>query len=322
MSPSVQTLRFVSLLMGLLLSGCGGSNVDQVRELASQGLYTAALAKQGEMALIGSLNHGASLWRVRDHERLFNWAHQSGEFTELVACAFSDDGTRAVTTDPRTLVVWDTNGGESLGYWATPGAVLDVALLPNGHEVLLGLEDHSALVFDASEGAHRHTLLHEGQVNSVAVSGDGRFALTGAEDDTARLWSLDSGELLATLPQPNPVRQVAISATGDWLFTASDNQAVQVWRGDGQPHKRLYSHNPGITSARFSDDGTLLLLGLVSRSVELWQVSSGKRLKRWSLAVKNPWRPIGSAVLAVSFAASEGRYKAVTGDGQLSLLSL
>ena len=52
----------------------------------------------GEMAVVGSMNHGASMWRLSDHERLYNWSHESGEFVELVAADFSPNGATAVTT--------------------------------------------------------------------------------------------------------------------------------------------------------------------------------------------------------------------------------
>lgn len=312
--PSVLVATACSLL---LLAGCSESEPRRTTELATQGIYTGALSSNGEYSLIGSLNHGASLWRNADRERLFNWHHEAGEFTTLVAAAFSADGQRAITTDPRTLVLWDTASGTALAYWTTPASVLDVALLPDGHDVLMGLGDHSAVLFDADSGAHLHTLLHDGVVGSVDVSADGTRGLTGSDDETARFWNLQTGASEQIFHHNNPVRVVALSASADLAFSAASNQDAVIWdTHTGHAVHTLTKHNQGITSARFSADENMLLLGYVNRRVELWDVRRGTRLQRWDARARNPWQTGGAAILAVGF-GSERQYYALAGDGRL-----
>jgi len=311
------------LFLAGVLAGCGDAKAPAATfELAAQGIYTGALSPDSRLGLVGSLNHGASLWRTRDHARLYNWSHRQGEYANLVAADISADGRRAVTTDPRTLVVWDTVSGEALSYWTTPAAVLDVALVPASELVLMGLEDHSAVLFDANRGDHRQTLLHQGPVGAVEVSADGRWALTGSDDETAVLWRIADGEAVHRLSQGNPVRQVAISARGSYLFTASRNERVAIWDGaTGQVLHTLSERNQGITSARFSSDERHLLVGYVNHIVELWDVLTGTRIQRWNTRARDPWRPTGGAVLAVGFSEASNRYFALAGDGRLLELS-
>lgn len=305
------------LLLCLLLAGCGGPPPSAAYDLAAQGLHTAALSGESELALVGSLNHGGSLWRTREYARLFNWNHRQGEFSQLVAGAFSPDGTRAVTTDPRTMVVWDTASGAALAYWTTPAATLDVAIANDGR-VLMGLADHSAVLFDAGSGRHAHTFVHQGVTGSVDLSRDGRWALTGSDDTTAVLWDTASGEVVHRFAHDNPVRVVALSAKATYAFTASQGQAVTVWNGaSGVAAFQLAARNRGVTSARFSDDERHLLVGYVNRVVELWDVSRGQRLQSWNPGGRSAWLPTGSAVLAVGFSVSPGRFYALGGDGRL-----
>lgn len=305
------------LLLTAALTGCGGPGPTAAYELAAQGAYTGALSVESELALVGSLNHGGSLWRTRDHARVFNWNHTPGEFSQLVAGAFSPDGTRAVTTDPRTLVVWDTETGKSLAYWTTPGTTLDAAIADDGR-VLMGLADHSAVLFDAGSGSHVHTFLHQGVVGSVALSRDGRWALTGSDDETAVLWDTTSGEAVHRLPHANPVRLVALSARGRYAFTASQGQQVAVYDGSsGERVVELAARNRGVTSAVFSADERFLLVGYVHHAVELWDITTGQRLQRWDAGARNPWHPTGAAVLAVGFSSSPQRFYALAGDGRL-----
>lgn len=304
------------LIVLVLFSACSDSSPRSSYELAAQGIYTGSLSADGQYALIGSLNHGASLWRT-DHERLYNWSHEAGEVTDLVATGFSPDGSQAVTTDPRTLVVWDTASGAGLAYWTTPAAVMDVTLLPAGRGVLMGLKDHSAVVFDAESGDHLHTMLHEGVVGSVAVDAQGRFALTGSDDETARLWNLADGELLQTFTHDNPVRVVALSDSGDRAFSAAQNRQVVIWdTATGLALHTLSERNNGITAARFSPDEQLLLIGFVNRRVELWNVQQGKLIDSWDTKSRKPMHATGAAILAVGF-RSNRQFYALAGDGRL-----
>jgi WD40 repeat protein len=306
--------------LGLLLWAAAGCSPapghSDALEMAAQGLYAGALSPRSELALVGSLNHGASLWRTADRARLYNWNHRQDERAALVAAAFSADGSRAVTTDPRTLVVWDTQSGSALASWATPGTVLDVALARDGRRVLMGLDDHSAVLFDAESGSHLHTLLHDGVVGSVALSADGRWALTGSDDGAAVLWEAGSGDAVHVLEHDNPVRVVALSAAGRYAFTASQGRRVAVWNGaTGERLLSLAERNRGVTAARFSPDERFLLVGYVNRAVELWDVVTGQRVQRWHLDGRHAWRP--PAVLAVGFSASPERFYALAGDGRL-----
>lgn len=312
----------VLIIILLVASGAACSPMDSPSaswDIAAQGVYAGAISQQAQFTIVGSLNHGASLWRNSDRERLFNWSHEAGIYTELVAAGFSPDGSRAVTTDPRTLVLWDTQSGEGLSFWATPGAVLDVAVLPNGHDILMGLKDHSAILFNAESGRHVHTFLHAGEVGTVAVSADGVWALTGSDDNTASIWSIADGNPLHTLNHSNPVRAVALSNGGTFAFTASQGDEAAIWAGaSGQKlhtlKKGLYQ---GVKSATFSEDERYLAIGYVNRIVELWDVHSGRLLHSWDMSTRHTLRATGAAVLEVAFAADNRSLYALAGDGRL-----
>jgi len=313
----------ILLLCLALATGCSNEAPDRSWELASQGFYTAALSQRADLAVVGSLNHGASLWRMADIERLYNWSHQSGEFAQLVAAGFSPDASRAVTTDPRTLVMWDTDTGQAINYWATPGAVLDVAVLNDNQHVLVGLEDHSALLVNAQEGAYQHTFLHQGQVGSVAVDQQGTTALTGSDDNTAVLWSLNTRAPLHTFVHDNPVRKVALSPQGNYSFTAAQGDLVAVW--DNNTGQMMYSLHNGINhgavSASFSADESQLVVGYANRQVALYDTRTGQRLKLWDSGTRHPMRATGAAIVEVAFASGVNQQGvsilALAGDGRL-----
>ena len=315
------TTTFLVASTTLLVACAPGDPAARSWEQAAQGLYTGEFSSDGNYSVVGSLNHGGSLWRTTDAERLFNWNHKQGEYSELVAAAFSPDGQRVVTTDPRTLVLWDATTGEALSFWTTPASALDLAIGPDGRSVLIGQTDHSAVLFDAVTGDHLKTYLHEGRVVSVGMSHDGQRALTGSEDNTAKLWDVDTGELLHTLTHDNPVRVAVLSPSGGQAFTAAQGRRVCVWDAQsGERTMTLFERNPGVTSAAFSADGRYLLVGYLNRVIELWDTSSGSLHAKWHSDTRDPWRRVGSAVLAVGFASQPGVYLAIAGDGMVSEL--
>lgn len=109
-------MRIYMIALVCLLSGCDrGSKPVQTVEVAAQGIYSAAISNDGTLLVAGAMHHGASLWRMPESERLCDWRHNPETPLEMVAAAFSPDGSRAVTCDARTLAIWDTADG-LLGY--------------------------------------------------------------------------------------------------------------------------------------------------------------------------------------------------------------
>ncbi|MEM6709280.1 MAG: PQQ-binding-like beta-propeller repeat protein [Pseudomonadota bacterium] len=310
----------VALVVGLAISGCGDDATRSV-PLAAQGLYTAALSTTGDLALVGSLNHGASLWKSDAHERVYSWNHSDDDFSALNAADIADDGRFAVTADPRTLVVWNIETGAAESFWATPGAVLDLALDTDGARVLMGLEDHSAVYFDAESGAHLYTFLHEGEVTSVDLTRDGETALTASEDGTAKVWDLTSGELRLKIATGGPLRVATLSADGHWLLLAARNAEVDlIDLKAGRRSSRIYRRNPGIVSARFDASGTLLALGLANRAAQIVDVGTGMLLEKLHLPQSPTLGRGGRAVLDLAF-TRRGGLLAISGDGRLNTLA-
>ena len=122
------------------------------------------------------------MWRTSDAERLFNWNHNSEEPTTIVATDFSDDGLWSLTSNPHTMVLWNVTSGKGERYWTAPAEVLDVELNARASLALLGLADHTAVIFDIRRGGIRRVFNHGNRVRSVDFSADGRTIITGSED--------------------------------------------------------------------------------------------------------------------------------------------
>lgn len=307
---------FVALLT---IAGCQpGTDAPTTHfEVAAKGIHAGAIDEAGERMLVGSLYHGASLWRLTDKERLFDWRHQESAYAELAAAAVSADGRFAVTTEPRNLILWDVESGQSLGYWGSPSGILDVVAASDGRTIVLALEDHSGLVFDAVSGDYLATLQHAGVVYSVALDRAATKTFTTSEDNTAKLWAMPHGDLIHTFDHESPVRVGALALSDNWAFTASQDGVLSLWdTQQGTLAKQLAMDRRGVTAARFVDDDTRLLIGFANGFIESWSLPQGTRQQRLQVPLKQPYRATGNAIAALGYNSNRAHLLALVGDGQ------
>ncbi len=326
-----------------MLAGCdGGSGPSHSFEVAAKGVHGAALSDDGRYAAIGSIHHGGSLWSTGDGERQFNWNHRDGETTTILSADFSPDGDFALTAGPHTLVLWSLKPGREGGpqqgqaerFWTSPGEVLSIALTNKGRYALLGLADHSAVLFDVINGKIQRTLTHQNRVRSVDLSESGRYALTGSEDYTAVFWDLQAGpdgrqtKALQRVQHRDDVQLVALSADGKLALSAAKYDRALLWdtrNGDilGEIPLAAEDLRRGMrfTAARFSAGGKEIITGRPDQVVQLWSTASLQQLARWRLPKRDAWKPTSAAVVAVAFGEVQGQYYAVASNGFVHRLS-
>jgi WD40 repeat protein len=305
----------------LLLTGCGERSPESSQELAVQGLYSASISDHGALTLIGSINHGASLWADNWGERLYNWNHQSGEYSEVTSVAFSPNANFAITTTPLTMVVWNRNTGEGINYWNAPSEILDVDLLSAGRYALLGLVDHTATLFDVVNGGAQRVYNHKGRVNSVDSHVLSNQILTGSDDFSAKLWNLTTAEILHDWPMEEEVQLVRLSPDGNMAFGMAKYSSAKIFDtrsglvvSEVPLGRSAIRRGTELTAARFSNDGSYLLTGNGNRLIQLWRSSNMDELARWETPRRNKASPNSAAVLDVAF-VDENTFYAITSDG-------
>ncbi|MFT4887809.1 MAG: WD40 repeat protein [Pseudohongiellaceae bacterium] len=309
--------------ISLVLQSC--SFTDEPFGLFStsvQGIFSAAYSADGNHVLAGSIQHGGSLWDVKNAERLFNWNHQAKLSSQITAVAFSPEGDFALTCDGSTLVLWDVASGEALRFFDAPSDILHVALSPSARTALLGLANGNAVLFDVQRGGIIKELEQGHRILSMALSANGAFALFGLDNRQAKFWDLQSMELINEIETQGRVQTVALSDDGRFgLLTVQHVDAV-IWdmHKDTLHSKLNYSNRffPSFSSfvaARFSKDGTQLLTGNTTGAIELWSRADGKRLNRWITPAGSGVRPRIFPVVAVALNDQSGYVSAITSDG-------
>ena len=174
-----------------------------------------------------------------------------------------DDRTKTVatTTGNRDIRLWNTETGDEL---VIP--VLDV--LP------LGMHDNPPTILE------------------LAFSPDGRWLVSGTTEGDIRMWDVATGEALTVFAEPTEQENLghisALAFSPDRaLLAAGTPRRLHLW--DVRTGHKLFSvstvHKRGWRtyhgyprSLVFSPDGTILVNGQGSGTIQLWDVKTGDRI--------------------------------------------
>ena len=289
-------------------------------EHSLSGLFAAAVSSNGGFAVVSSSTDGASFWDLRENKRLFDWRHNDSGDNPIASVAFAPDDSHVITADSRSFVIWNTQTGQALGYWGVDADINAVALSNGAKHVLLGLSDGRAIHIDQASQRRLEVVAHQGErVTSVALSADGAIAATGGDDRRVMVWRSRDGQQIHALQHVGRVGIVRLDRAQSRLFTADERDAARVWdlkSGQVVATLALGKRQHNVSAARFSDDGSSLLLGFPGRKVSLWSTTTGKRLQHWLAPNRrNGWIPQGSTVYAVAFDRKTNRIVAESSNG-------
>lgn len=176
-----------------MLSACS-NKPDERDTLAIQGLLSGALSSQGNYALIGSIQHGGSLWQTSPLERKYNWNHQANTLTSITEVALSGDATKAATASKNQYVLWNIQTGLGEQFWRTGSKILSLALNEQGSRALVGQESGQIWYMDTRTGRNLAEFAHSAEVRSVDLTRT--HAVTAGDDFLVRLWELESKALV------------------------------------------------------------------------------------------------------------------------------
>ena len=175
----------------------------------------------------------------------------------MTTLQFSPRGKTLVSggTD-NTVILWDPAAGRLRAQLRGHSeAVTGVLFAPDGRRILSTGHDRTVKIWSARPSPLRLLRGHTGPVVSLVISGDGRRLLSGSGwpegDKTARLWDLKTGKEL------------------------------RVFRAETQAGKAGQAKASQIGAVAFSPDGKQAVAAGASGVVFLWDVETGKELRRF-----------------------------------------
>ena len=176
------------------------------------------------------------------------------------------------------------------------GGVDAVVFSPDGKTLASASEDKTVRLWEVAGGKEIRQLRgHQDRVCRVVFSPDGKTLASASEDKTVRLWEATSGkEIRQFLGHQYGVSSVAFSPDGKTLASASRDHTVRLWdAASGEEIRQFQGHHNAVFSVAFSPDGKILASAsedlpdgktLASstedRTVRLWEVATGKEIRK------------------------------------------
>lgn len=236
-------------------------------------------------------------------------ARLQGHAGPVTAVAFSADAKLLVSGSgwpggDRTVRVWDAASGKEIRRIEltpalrnpgkhdpneVPGEVRDLALTPDGKQILVGGAGGFVQLWDIATGGLVRRFEGCGDtVHAVAVSPDGRLVLAGGRDKTIFIWDAGSGEVLRKLGGHGWwVRSLALSPDGRQAISGSFDRTVRLWDvSSGREVRRFPTDGWGFGVA-FSPDGRRAVAAIDTDDAEfpvaplyVWDLETGRQLHR------------------------------------------
>lgn len=300
------------LVLAMLLTACKPAPESQIAFDSGGSAYTAALSRDGSMALFSNDNDNLQLWSTASGQPRYRWT-LDGE-NQVLSAAFADDDSVVVTAEANRFAIWDLANGENIGFYTIDDSpIRDIAVSNGGRQVLIGQANGNATHIDLESGrrivfvGHQHAENNiDSAVTSVALSANGRYCLTGGNDGNAFLWDSNSGQVVHAFRNGSSVLKVALDRLGRYALVGDNRNHAVIWDlRTGLAVSELVSERRQLifATARFSDDGQQLATGSPGRQLVRWSVTSGQKLAEYQVATRGEHRPDGAVVLGVAFAS-------------------
>jgi serine/threonine-protein kinase len=260
------------------------------------GAKVVAYSPNGKLLAVGDHEKLVHLWDLSPGKEPVERTVLEGSGGSLLSLAFSPDG--------QTLV--GGSDGEGLCLWSLKGAkprpqpservkvepVYSLAFAPkDGRMLAAGCRDGSVRLLDPVTLQERAVLKgHELPWASVAFGPDGKTLVSGSYDWTVRLWDLTGRKPRERKPTWGHLTGTwgpAFSLDGKTLAVAGgEERAVRLWDLTGTGPREmavLRDKDWGQVIARtaFVRGGKQLLIGGSNGVLELWDIATGKILRKF-----------------------------------------
>jgi WD40 repeat protein len=251
------------------------------------------ISSQGHLAATHGQGPRVCLWDLETGQQKFEW-QEAGNWIENLA--FSEDGTRLVTTDSRMTVIWDTRSGERIAMWQ-----IDRSRRGQPERTARILASTDALwptLWDLEKGVPLRSLKPSvASVNALAAINQGNNLLVGDADGVIANWDMQTGRLVrAWQASPNSIQQISVNQDGQRLVVSPTDEALSLWApSSGEKIRDINGSRLSGAQVSLNPQGTRLMASQNQNEVVVHDCETGEStpLCRGRFIRALGWSPAG-----------------------------
>ncbi|HQP25667.1 MAG TPA: PDZ domain-containing protein, partial [Smithellaceae bacterium] len=275
----------------------------EIRTYAGKPGWTKAVAfsPDGRYVMAGNEKTEITVWEAATGREIQSFSIEPKSVSRV---DFSPDSRRVLTVGiNRVFHLWDVfSAREIMNFTGHSIMISDASFSPDGRYIVSGGQDRMIKIWDAQTGIQVKTLSGNASwVHSASFAPSGLQAVSASEDRSVRLWDVAAGKQIDSfrfrwtidLPEEKEryeylksiVKMAIFSRDGNSLLSRVEGEkgAIIIWNAvDGKVKKFFIDEKflLGKPAVQFSPDEKLIISGGGDKLVKIWDVATGKELKR------------------------------------------
>ena len=241
-----------------------------------------SISNDGEHVLTASFDYSIIYWRISEEEAELVY-RLDGHDAAVNDVVFVPERERAISvSDDGSLGIWDLKQGQLIKRIDAPvHKVLDVALSLDGKLAAVARWDKTARIYDLESQTEVAVFEgHRGNVNSVVFSQDGTKLYSAAHDGQIIEWDIASQQMLRPIYRHGwGINSIVRLDDDRILFGSLDGTVAIVSIKKAQLITQLAKRERPVQTVKLSSDGALVAYGDGAGWIEVFAVSSGKKIE-------------------------------------------
>jgi WD40 repeat protein len=261
-----------------------GRTIRAFRLFGEDAPFRTCFGPDGKTLL--SIGATVGLWDLRTGETTRRFEVPTAVLSRPSLALSPNGSIVAAAYDDQTIRLWDATTGKITRRLADPGLVCPNAFSADGRSLASVGRDGTIKTWEVSTGnLLRTSAFGSGKIaGGISLSPGHTLAAAGASDGTIRLVQVATGmELLRIQLEPREIAHtLAFSPDGKAIASASGTDAVvQLWDATSGREASPYPRHRGrVLSIAFSPDDRTLASAGTDGSLRLWDVATGKEIRR------------------------------------------